>query len=82
MNLKLANEVGIRILLGTDPLSLASDASRSGTFGFAFSASLPLDQPARDIKHLLGQSQTELECYGRIQSPYQFFRSQLLIRLK
>lgn len=80
--LKLANEVGIRILSGTDPLPLASDASRPGTFGFALSASLSLDQPARDIKHLLGQRQTELKCYGRLQSPYQFFRSQLLIRLK
>lgn len=78
---RLARQVGIRILPGSDPLPFASEVSRIGSFGFALPGRVSDSRPMKDIKGLLGDPDVQIQAYGRLQSPYRFFRNQLATRM-
>ncbi|MDJ0615327.1 MAG: hypothetical protein QNJ63_01055 [Calothrix sp. MO_192.B10] len=80
--LQLAKKQGIQILPGTDPLPLASECSRPGSFGFMVRGSLNHEQPGKHIKQILLDSKTNIQAYGALESPWRFIRNQLAIRLE
>lgn len=80
--LRIARQHGVRILSGTDPLPIASEASRPGSFGVTLRGVVSMEYPARDIKSLLKLDSTKLEPYGTLESPFRFFRNQISLRLQ
>ena len=77
---KKAEEKGLRILPGTDPLPLASECCRPGSFGFTIQGSLSLEEPGEHIKQMLLNPKICLEPYGSLETPFRFIRNQLAIR--
>ena len=82
LHFKLAESRGIRILPGSDPLPIASESHRPGSFGFAVQASMPTQEPAKKIKKILLDNSFKLQSYGTLESPYRFFRNQLAMQVK
>jgi hypothetical protein len=70
---------GLRVLPGSDPLPLASESSRAGSFGFTFQGTVDPEHPALDIKKILLDPRTDLQPYGSLENPYRFVRNQLSI---
>lgn len=74
-----------RQLPGTDPLPLAYEVDRPGSFGLVTQA--PPDwaeswaRPGERLKQLLRSPQLEMQTYGRSQSPWRFLKNQSLLRL-
>ncbi len=79
--LQLAKKQGIQILPGTDPLPLASECSRPGSFGFMVRGRLNYEEPGKHIKQILLYSKTNIQTYGYLESPWRFIRNQLAMRL-
>ncbi len=77
---KQAEKKGLRILPGTDPLPLASECCRPGSFGFTIQGSLSLEEPGEHIKQMLLNPKICLEPYGSLETPFRFIRNQLAIR--
>lgn len=77
----LAEEKGISVLPGTDPLPLPHEATRVGSFGF-FLDHRPLDMtsPAISMRDLLITGQETLYPFGRLQDIKSFFMNQLQLR--
>ena len=70
-----------RILPGTDPLPLASQVNRPGSFGFTIQGNLSLEEPGLQLKQMLLDPQTNLHPYGSLESPWRFIRNQFALRL-
>ncbi len=79
---QLAKKQGLRILPGTDPLPLASESSRPGSFGFMVRGSLNYEEPGKHIKQILLDSKTNIQAYGSLESPLRFIRNQLAMKLR
>ncbi len=79
---KLAQEKGLLVLPGSDPLPLSSEVERVGNYGFHLPQKLSSRQPAAELKdHLLAKPKS-LTAYGNLQSPLAFFKNQVSIRLR
>ena len=78
---KLARQRGVSILHGTDPLPLAGEANRPGSFGFFIRDTLSSETPAKELKEILVTQENEIENYGNFESGYRFLVNQLLLRL-
>jgi hypothetical protein len=78
---QLAQKQGIKILPGSDSLPFASEAHRSGSFGFAVDGKLDPKFPAQSIKEILLKSTVELKPYGLPENPYRFIRNQVFMQL-
>lgn len=72
----------VKVLPGTDPLPLPSEASRCGSFGFAIRDLVSHEQPGADIKRLIKDGTVEIRPYGKLEKPLRFIRNQLQIRLQ
>lgn len=68
-------------LPGSDPLPLPSEVSRPGSFGFAIEGHFDWSQPGESLKQILRSSESCIQAYGRLQSPWQFVQNQSLLRL-
>jgi hypothetical protein len=79
---KLARQKGIRILPGSDPLPMASQAWRPGSYGFSFHASLSADSPWRSVKAAFLDGSFNPRPYGAREKPYRFIRNQILMQLQ
>ncbi len=77
---KQAEKKGLRILPGTDPLPLASEYCRPGSFGFTIEGELSLEEPGKQIKKMLLDSTISIQAYGSLETPWRFIRNQLAIR--
>ncbi|NEO18595.1 hypothetical protein [Moorena sp. SIO4A5] len=75
-----AEKKGWRILPGSDPLPLASEFCRPGSFGFTIQGSLSSEKPGKDIKEMLLNPMTPIQAYGSLENPWRFIRNQLAIR--
>ena len=71
---------GRQILPGTDPLPIASEASRPGSFGLAIAGTLDSETPGQSLRERLLHPQAEWEAYGQLETPLKFIRNQLAIR--
>jgi hypothetical protein len=78
---KQAEASGIQVLPGTDPLPLASEHWRPGSFGFTTKGMLSTAQPGQEMRSILLNSANCLKAYGLLESPTRFIRNQLAIRL-
>lgn len=78
---KQAQAKGWQILPGTDPLPLASEASRPGSFGFTVSGTLSPEKPGEQMKQILLNPETQPQPYGALESPWRFVRNQMAVRL-
>jgi hypothetical protein len=79
---KMAEEKGINILPGSDPLPFPSETNRIGRFGFKVSGSVDPDYPFRDLKKLLLVPTTRPQAYGSLENPFRFFWNQCRVKLK
>lgn len=77
---KQAENQGLPILPGTDPLPLSSEACRPGSFGFTIKNSLNQEEPGKHLKQMLLDPKISLKPYGSLENPLRFFRNQLAIR--
>lgn len=75
-----AKKQGLRILPGSDPLPVASEASRPGSFGFTIQGSLSREEPGKQLKQMLLNSNVSINNYGSLETPWRFVRNQLAIR--
>jgi hypothetical protein len=80
--LRRARSRGLRVLPGSDPLPLPSEAGRAGRFGFALDGALDANQPARDLARRLADPRTQIIPYGRLESPWRFASNQALLRVR
>ncbi len=77
----LAENRGIRILPGSDPLPFEHECRKAGNYGFSIRDSISLDYPARDIKALLREPSTCINTYGQLERLLPFFRNQILMQM-
>ena len=78
---QLAQKKGLKILPGTDPLPIASQFYRPGSFGFSIPGRLDLENPGKHLKELLLNPEIDLQSYGSLESPWKFFQNQLAMRM-
>ncbi len=80
--LKLAADLGVRILPGSDPLPLARHFARAGSYGFSLTARCDVLQPATQLKSLLATDRSQPQIHGRLQPASEFVRSQVAMQLR
>jgi len=71
-----------RILPGSDPLPLASEATRPGSVGFYFTEIFDKDKPAKCIRDHLNNPASTINNYMHCERLLPFIRNQLTIRIK
>ncbi|MDY6941324.1 MAG: hypothetical protein SWY16_27170 [Cyanobacteriota bacterium] len=76
-----ADRQGVRVLRGTDPLPFERESFRPGAFGFATRGPLDPERPARSLKQLLLDAETELFEYGSLENPWRFIRNQISMQI-
>jgi len=74
-------EMGIRIVPGSDPLPYPSENDRAGSFGLTLRASLDPGRPAHGIRTALCDPATRPQPYGRLETPFRFFRNQIAMQM-
>lgn len=79
---KLADERGIKILRGTDPLPMQQEVRRPGNFGFMISERLNHERPCFHLKQLLTDSRVDLINYGKLENSFRFLRNRFFLRKK
>ncbi|MCF6325014.1 MAG: hypothetical protein L3J89_11955 [Gammaproteobacteria bacterium] len=79
---KQGEEKGMLVLPGTDPLPLAKEVERVGSFGFFQTEKLASDSPAAELMARLLALNAVVSSYGRLRAPFSFVKDQLGIRLK
>ncbi len=77
----LAARRNIRLLPGSDPLPLSGEECRVGTYGAMVDGDCSDANPASDLKGLLLDSKRLINTFGQRQGVWQFFRTQLGLRL-
>lgn len=77
---KQAEESGLCVLPGSDPLPFPSEIKSVGRFGFKLFGSIDPEYPFRDIKKLLLNPTAKPQAYGSLESPGRFFWNQ--VRMK
>lgn len=77
-----ARRRGIGILQGTDPLPLAREAARPGSFGVRLSAAFDAAAPWQSIRRLLADPACRLTPFGRLASPWRVALNQAHLRLR
>ena len=74
-------EKGGRILSGSDPLHFPSETDRVGSFGCWVEGTIDTDQPAKQLKSILGNHTQAVHLYGRLENPFRFFKNQISMQL-
>lgn len=77
----LAVRRNIRLLPGSDPLPLDGEEYRVGTYGAMLDGDCSDATPVSDLKGLLLDSKKVISPFGQRQGVWQFFRTQLALRL-
>jgi len=78
----LAAKRGIRLLPGSDPLPLAEEEQRAGSFGGFVSGECTTDTPFADLKTLLTDQSVPITPFGSKQGTIRFFKTQIALRMK
>lgn len=68
-------------LPGSDPLPLAYEVKRAGSFGLVTQGNFNWAKPGESLKQILRDPHARLQAYGRLQSPWKFIQNQSLLRL-
>jgi hypothetical protein len=75
-----AEQQGIRVLPGTDPLPFPRQTGRAGSFGFRLDGAVDLTSPAEGIKAALRDSASRLMPFGRLERLGPFVRNQIAMQ--
>ena len=79
---RLAEKRGIKVLPGSDPLPLASERKRVGSFGLSFYGAISKKYPAQELKRFLFDPKIQYRTFGKLENPIRFLCNQLALRLK
>ncbi len=79
---QVVKQQGWNILPGTDPLPLATEASRPGSFGLKMKGAINEQEPAKQLKSILLSCEGNWQSYGSLEKPWRFVRNQIAMRLK
>ncbi len=79
---RLAKHRGIGIFPGSDPLPLAAECARVGSFGFSLNTSLVDEKPTNSLKGLILNPLINYHPYGQSERFFAFFRNQLALRFR
>jgi hypothetical protein len=71
-----------RVLAGSDPMPMASEVNRVGSFGLYLQDSIDLNYPARDLRQILQKSDSFLDTYGHFENFLAFFRKQIFMQMR
>ncbi|NOY17146.1 MAG: hypothetical protein GXP23_09495 [Gammaproteobacteria bacterium] len=71
---------GPRVIAGTDPLPISTEACRTGSFGFSTIAPWDPERPSRSMRIILKNQQLVMTRFGRPQGVWQFLSRQRAIR--
>lgn len=77
-----AEEEGIRVLSGSDPLPFLGEERRVGSFGAALDGALDFEEPVADLKRRLMESSTSLRQFGDKEGPLRFVRNQVKMQFR
>ena len=78
---RLARQRGIRVLPGSDPLPLAAEYCKVGSFGFSINTSFSDEKPTTSLINLIIDSSTQCLPYGHLERIFLFIKNQLALRL-
>jgi len=73
---------GIRLLPGSDPLPLAQEEQRAGSFGGFIRGECSATTPWTDLRSLMNDPKIEITPFGKNQAALRFFKTQIALRLK
>jgi hypothetical protein len=76
----LAAKRGIKLLPGSDPLPLAGEEQRIGSYGAMLEGECTNDTPAADLKALLTRKEMNITPVGKLLGTLSFFKTQLALR--
>lgn len=71
---------GLGVVAGTDPLPIADETVRAGSFGFTINGPWDPDRPAASLRDILREQNTTPSTFGQSQGVMQFISRQLQIR--
>jgi hypothetical protein len=74
------DSVKTKLLSGSDPLPLAGEEIKVGSFGTYLNYECPKERPVEFLKELLKNPDVELTGYGRPCGPLLFFKNQIALR--
>ncbi len=77
----LAAKRGIRLLPGSDPLPLAEEVQRVGSFGGFVPGECTVETPFNDLKTVLTDQNVQITPFGRKQGAVRFFKTQIALRM-
>lgn len=77
-----ARSRGIRILPGSDPLPLSSQAERAGSYGFAFEGRIDPARPCLSLKAQIREDRFAPQPFGLKERPLRFARHQILMQIR
>ncbi len=77
-----AGRLGVRDLPGTDPLPFAHDVDKVGRVGFRAKMNLDEKRPVRSLFQVLGDGNTAIERFARLEPFTRFVRNQVAMQLR
>ena len=77
----LANQKGIRIFPGSDPLPFSSENWRPCSVGFSVYGELDESKPGRDLKRILQDSDLPMTPYFHHEGVYRFIKNQVSMQI-
>ena len=79
---RLAAELGVHVLPGSDPLPLAGQVERVGSRGAVVEGALGLDRPTEALRSILAELPAQPRCYGPLRPLLPFARDQVAMQLR
>jgi hypothetical protein len=79
---KQAEQRGLAVLSGSDPLPFPSEMRKIGRFGIKLPGSIDPEYPFRELKKLLQDPMARPQTYGSLENPVRFFFNQLRMKRK
>ena len=77
-----ARQKGIRVLPGTDPLPLRSQATRAGRYGMLLDVAVDPEKPCVSIKRCIQATPKQPITFGRMAGPFGFLKCQIAMQLR
>jgi len=72
----------INIIAGSDPLPIHGQHKKIASYGVILTEAMPQQTLAQKLRDVILNSQSNIKQYGRLDNVFQFFTSQLLLRLR
>ena len=79
---KIAEQKGIRVLPGSDPLPFNSESCRAGSYGFSTDLKIDPKRPGKAIRQMLRNTGDAIGSrFGRLENNFKFFLNQLRMQI-